>query len=86
MPGVEVLPNASVFFEDYGEPQPDIVLRILPENGGRTQNEGNFYANGPELVVEVSDSTLKSDLGPKLKDYERMEIKGVLARHSLIAR
>ena len=70
-PGVEVLDNASVFFEDYGEPQPDVVLRILPENGGRTTDEGNFYANGPELVVEISDSTLKKDLGPKLRDYER---------------
>src|SRR4051812_28484494 len=26
-PGVEVLDNASVFFEDYGEPQPDAALR-----------------------------------------------------------
>jgi Uma2 family endonuclease len=70
-PGTEVLGNASVFFEDYGEPQPDIVLRILPENGGRTVDEGNYYTDGPELVVEVSDSTLKKDLGPKLADYER---------------
>ena len=70
-PGVEVLPNASVFLEDYGELQPDLVLRILPESGGRTLNEGAFYANGPELVVEISDSTLRKDLGLKLRDYER---------------
>jgi Putative restriction endonuclease len=70
-PGTEVLGNASVFFEDYGEHQPDAVLRILPENGGRTVDEGNYYTNGPELVVEVSDSTLRKDLGPKLADYER---------------
>jgi hypothetical protein len=70
-PGTEVLDNASVFFEDYGEPQPDVVLRILPENGGRTHDEGKYYADGPELIVEVSDSTLKKDLGPKLADYER---------------
>ena len=70
-PGVEALDNASVFFEDYGEPQPDIALRILPECGGRTRDDGDYYANGPELIVEVSDSTLKKDLGPKLADYER---------------
>ncbi len=70
-PGTDVLDNASVFFEDYGEPQPDVVLRILPENGGRTRDEGKYYAEGPELIVEVSDSTLKKDLGPKLADYER---------------
>ncbi len=70
-PGVEVLGNASVFLEDFGEPQPDWVLRVLPEFGGRTRDEGNFYAGGPELVVEVSDATLAKDLGPKLADYER---------------
>jgi Putative restriction endonuclease len=70
-PGVEVMDNASVFFEDYGEPQPDVVLRILPEFGGRTRDQGNYYAGGPELVVEVSDFTIKKDLGPKLADYER---------------
>jgi Uma2 family endonuclease len=70
-PGVEVLDNASVYFEDYGEPQPDVVLRIPPENGGRTRDEARYYANGPELIVEVSDTTLKKDLGPKLADYER---------------
>jgi hypothetical protein len=70
-PGVEVLGNASVFLEDYGEPQPDFVLRILPEFGGRTRDDGKYYANGPELVVEVSDATLRKDLGPKLADYER---------------
>jgi hypothetical protein len=70
-PGVEVLDNASVYFEDYGEPQPDVVLRILPEHGGRTHDEGRCYADGPELIVEVSDTTLKKDLGPKLADYER---------------
>jgi hypothetical protein len=70
-PGVQVLGNASVFFEDYGEHQPDVALRILPENGGRTHDEGHYYAGGPELVVEVSDSSLKKDIGPKLSDYER---------------
>jgi Uma2 family endonuclease len=70
-PGTEGLKGVSVFLEDYGEHQPDAVLRILPENGGRTPDEGNYYSDGPELVVEVSDSSLKKDLGPRLADYER---------------
>ncbi len=70
-PGVEAYDNASIFFEDYGEPQPDVVLRILPEYGGRTRDEGKYYANGPELILEVADSTLAKDLGPKLADYDR---------------
>lgn len=70
-PGVQVIANASVFLEDFGEHQPDLVLRILPEFGGRTRDEGNYYAGGPELIVEVSHSSLKLDLGPRLADYER---------------
>ena len=70
-PGTEVLDNASVFFEDYGKHQPDVVIRILPDHGGRTFDVGGYYSNGPELIVEVSDSTLKKDLGLKLADYER---------------
>ena len=69
--GVESLTNASVFFDDYGEHQPDVAMRILPENGGRTRDQGNYYSGGPELIVEVSDSTLKKDLGPKRLDFER---------------
>ena len=70
-PGIQVLANATVSFEEYGEHQPDLVLRIRPEHGGRTRDEGSFYAGGPELVVEISDSTLRLDLGPRLADYER---------------
>jgi Uma2 family endonuclease len=70
-PGIEAFDNASVFFEDHGEPQPDLAVRILPEYGGRTRDEGKYYANGPELIVEVADSTLSKDLGTKLADYER---------------
>ena len=73
-PGTRPLDNASVFFEDYGEPQPDSMLIIRPEYGGRTRTEGKFLAGAPELVVEVSDSTLAKDLGPKLADYERVGV------------
>lgn len=70
-PGVQVLDNASVFLDDHGEPQPDVMLRILPEHGGRTRDEGDYLSDGPELIVEVSDSSLRKDLGPKRADYER---------------
>jgi Uma2 family endonuclease len=69
--GVEVLDNASVFLDEDSELQPDLVLRILPDCGGRTQDDGDYYANGPELVIEISDTSLAKDLGPKLADYER---------------
>ena len=39
-PGVEVLDNATTILGWKSEPQPDGLLRILPECGGRTWDEG----------------------------------------------
>jgi Uma2 family endonuclease len=70
-PGVEVLDNATTILGWKSEPQPDAMLRILPECGGRTRNVRGFIQGAPELVVEVSKATRYADLGPKLTDYER---------------
>ena len=73
-PGVEALDNASVIADPRSEPQPDAQLRILPEAGGRTRNVGRFVAGVPELILEVSHTTRARDLGPKLKEYERVGV------------
>ena len=70
-PGVEVLDNATAILGWKSEPQPDGMLRILPECGGRTWNERGFVHGAPELVVEVAKATRYVDLGPKLADYEQ---------------
>jgi Uma2 family endonuclease len=70
-PGARVLDNATTILGWKSEPQPDGLLRILPEYGGRTWNDGGFIHGAPELVVEVSKATRYVDLGPKLRDYER---------------
>jgi Uma2 family endonuclease len=70
-PGVDVGDNTSAALDDLGEPQPDALLRILPECGGRTRNEGRIIVGAPELVVEVSDTTRSKDLGPRREDYRR---------------
>ena len=69
--GVEVLDNATTILGWRSEPQPDALLRILPECGGRTHDEQAFIGGPPELIVEVSKATRYVDLGPKLHDYER---------------
>jgi Uma2 family endonuclease len=63
--------DATVFLDDQAEPQPDVNLRIKPAYGGQTRVEQGYIAGAPELVVEVSHSSKKIDLGPKLADYER---------------
>jgi Uma2 family endonuclease len=70
-PGVSVGDNASAALDDIGEPQPDALLRILPECGGQTRTERRIIVGAPELVVEVADTSRALDLGAKRDDYER---------------
>jgi Uma2 family endonuclease len=79
-PGVKALDNATTILGWKSEPQPDGLLRILLECGGRTWNEGGFIHGAPELVVEVAKATRYVDLGPKLRDYERAGVLEYVVR------
>ncbi len=70
-PGVQVMDNATTILGWKSEPQPDGLLRILPERGGRTWNEGGYVHGAPELIAEVAKATRYVDLGPKLVDYQQ---------------
>jgi Uma2 family endonuclease len=74
-PGVEALNDATTLMDDLGVPQPDSQLRILPECGGQSRNEGEYVGGAPELVVEVAKSSRKLDLGGKRDDYERAGVR-----------
>lgn len=76
--GIGGAANATVQFDDYGEPQPDQQLRIPEELGGRSRIEGGYVVGPPELVAEVSESSWKVDLGPKKADYERAGVREYL--------
>ena len=69
--GLRSASNATVKFEDYGEPQPDLQLFIREELGGQSRVVDGYVVGAPELLIEVSRSTRRKDLGPKKKDYER---------------
>ncbi len=69
--GVDVLDNASTVLGRGGEVQPDTLMRILPEFGGRTATDPRYVIGGPELAVEVSRSSRRVDLGVKRIEYER---------------
>ncbi len=79
-PGVEVLVNATTILGWKSEPQPDGLLRVLPECGGRTSNEQGFVRGAPELIIEVSKATRYVDLGPKLADYEQAGVLEYIVR------
>jgi Uma2 family endonuclease len=63
--------NVTAILGNFGEPQPDCILRIPEALGGLTQvNEEGYLTGPPELVIEVARSSRKFDLGKK-KDYRR---------------
>jgi Uma2 family endonuclease len=75
-PGVKADDNATVFLSpDQDEVQPDGILFTLPEFGGRLRYEDEFYAGGPELVVEVATSSAAFDLHDKREAYERAGVR-----------
>ena len=71
-PGVQLADNTSVLLDDENEVQPDLLLRILPECGGQsTTTDKNYVAGAPELVAEISHSTVAIDLHAKKDSYQK---------------
>ncbi len=79
-PGVEVLVEATAVLSWRSEPQPDGMLRLLPEFGGQTRIERGLVCGAPELVIEISKATRYVDLGPKLADYEQAGVREYIVR------
>lgn len=75
-PGVQGGDNMTTILGWDSEPQPDALLRILPECGGQSHfNEHDFLVGTPELVAEVAVSSLRVDLGKKLDMYEKYGVQ-----------
>ena len=75
-PGVRQADGATLILGEFGEPQPDALLRIEPERGGSCfVNEENYLTGPPELIVEVARSSRPIDLGGKRDDYERAGVR-----------
>ena len=70
-PGTIVQANSTTILGPRSEVQPDSALLIDPDFGGRTRGDLDQYTvEAPELVVEISDSTLRLDLNAKKRVYE----------------
>ncbi len=70
-PGVQGGDNSTLRLDLDNEPQPDAFLRILPECGGQSKNDGGYVAGAPELIAEVAASSVSYDLHLKLNVYRR---------------
>jgi Uma2 family endonuclease len=74
-PGVREGDNMTIDLGESRMPQPDNLLWVLEEFGGRVHDDGQILHGPPELVIEVADTSRSIDLGPQLKDYERAEVR-----------
>ncbi len=74
--GTELSDNVTYIVNDYYEPQPDAVLRINENNGGKSWiNDDDYLEGSPELIVEISSSTASYDLHDKLEIYEKKGVR-----------
>lgn len=75
-PGVKGSDNATVRLDLENEPQPDILLRLIPELGGKSYITDDDYLQGsPELIVEVAASSASYDMNKKKRIYARNGIR-----------
>ena len=59
-PGVEVGDNSTVRLDLDNMPQPDCLLFVQPEHGGRVRIGTKGYIEGaPDLVAEVTSSSVQ---------------------------
>jgi hypothetical protein len=75
-PGVRLGDAGSVRLDLDNEPQPDAVMVIEPECGGQVRYTDDDYLEGaPELVGEVSASSVSIDMNAKLRAYRRNGVR-----------
>lgn len=71
-PGISGGDNVTVKLDNENEAQPDVLLRIPAEKGGRSQVDEDDYLQGPpELIVEIAASSAAYDLHDKKRVYAR---------------
>lgn len=70
-PGLRGGKGVSTILGKDSEVQPDSQLRIPEDRGGQSRIVGGCVSGPPELVAEISRSSLPADLGGKREDYER---------------
>jgi len=68
--------RGTVILDGDNEPEPDAILLLRPEAGGQARLSAKGYVSGaPELVVEISATSVSVDLGDKLRAYRRNGVR-----------
>jgi Uma2 family endonuclease len=75
-PGTGAAGNGTLRLGLDTEMQPDGVLFVLPSYGGQAKISADDYLEGgPELLGEISASTVSIDLNKKLQVYRRNKVR-----------
>ncbi len=78
-PGVVLATEPTVRLDYENEAQPDALLRLEPQLGGRSRVTGDDYLEGPpELIVEIAASSAAYDLHDKRRAYQRNGVQEYL--------
>ena len=71
-PGISIADNSTLRMEGENDAQPDAMLFVLPEHGGRARLDDEGYVRGvPEFIVEIASSSASYDLHIKFELYRR---------------
>jgi Uma2 family endonuclease len=82
-PGVMLADNSTINLDLDNDPQPDACLRVLTSHGGRAKISADDYIVGaPELIVEITASSVSYDLGEKLHAYRRNGVSEYLVHRT----
>ena len=74
-----VTSNSTLRIDEDNEPQPDLILRIDAEGLRASRIDEDGYLEGaPELVAEITASTVSYDLHDKLHVYRRSGVQEYL--------
>ncbi len=74
--GIDLLDNVTYIVNGKYEPQPDAVLRIDENKGGKSWiNKRDYLEGSPELIVEIASSSVSYDLHDKLEIYEQKNVR-----------
>jgi Putative restriction endonuclease len=75
-PGVELGGNSTVHLSLNSSVQPDAVLFVAPERGGRvTIDDDGYIVGAPELAAEIAASTASYDLHDKFDAFQRNGVR-----------
>ncbi len=68
--------NTTVRLGPDDVPQPDVLLRVLPDAGGRSRIDSKGYLSGPpELIFEIAASSASIDTREKRDAYRRAGVQ-----------